>query len=689
MPRNGRAILERAQRCSLFCRTQPDRSVSNRVKTFLQAHSIRNHAVRGRRMGVAGCSQFLEPSLTCAMAVVLMEAAQAPGWFICVVEDMHAIKLVPGRHLASELSISEFDTDGDGGLRIQSGSGALFTLLLVASEASPVCQLACERGGRGSVFHTLSSSETLPDAAGAGAVTSSSLPTWVTGEVEFALKSADQEGIFVGNVPESPTCHAVVGVDTRLGASPLLLRCHCVHTIPTSPSVAEGTASVEAPPLSPLGDWVKLSASDSPPAPAAAASTWHDAAALIARAIAGLASPASSLASFASAGATGLGRMGSNPRSAKGRAREGGLRSDIHRWRHPKHAALADSTPVALDKTAAGAGADSAASGAAADSAPAALDETASGAGADTTAAALEVATPSALVDATHRGIPPEGRAEAAAVGVPWPPADPAGSALACPLSPAQLATFASEGYVVIEDVIPPALLEAAMRAINASIGQLATQAKVFSNKSSRSVPASEQAGSIGTSAPIVALAWQTRAWGAANSLLGAGMVQPPGGAQVALRFPQPPGAELRAGGPRQGRASHWHIDGMDRDRFAPFSLLCGVMLSDTLEADMGQLIVYPRTHLMLAERIRREGAAWVSQAAPRPSLGDIEPVQLRARAGSIVLAHPLLAHRIGLNFSSSIRYAAFFRFRSERHEELRKRLPRHPLAMYPPLNAK
>jgi hypothetical protein len=216
----------------------------------------------------------------------------------------------------------------------------------------------------------------------------------------------------------------------------------------------------------------------------------------------------------------------------------------------------------------------------------------------------------------------------------------------------------------------------------------------------------------------LLALYASTAAAGlVASAMGGAGNVAPVGGCQVAPRYPRPlppeyaveaaqlgmalwssggtagdpvapeSGAAGGGGSPHwaslstlsesrdQGRDDRWHIDGMDKQRAAPFTLLVGVALSDTEEGDMGQLTVYPGSHTVLSDFMARNGeAALVGAGAPRPPLG-VRPVQLRMRAGDIVIAHALTAHRVGFNFSPAIRYACFFRCTHARHEELRPRV--------------
>jgi hypothetical protein len=84
----------------------------------------------------------------------------------------------------------------------------------------------------------------------------------------------------------------------------------------------------------------------------------------------------------------------------------------------------------------------------------------------------------------------------------------------------------------------------------------------------------------------------------------------------------------------------------MDADRVAPFTLLACVVLSDTLEDNCGQLTVHPGDHRTLAAVIRREGASFVTAHAPRPHL-TAPAFQVKARAGDVIFAHPMLPHKV------------------------------------------
>jgi ectoine hydroxylase-related dioxygenase (phytanoyl-CoA dioxygenase family) len=113
----------------------------------------------------------------------------------------------------------------------------------------------------------------------------------------------------------------------------------------------------------------------------------------------------------------------------------------------------------------------------------------------------------------------------------------------------------------------------------------------------------------------------------------------------------------------------------MDKGVAYPFSALVGVALTDTPTADAGQLTVFPGSHGENAALIAARGeAALFGQNAPRPALAA-RPVELRLEAGDAVFAHPLLAHRIGINFTGAVRHALFFRVTHADREPLRARL--------------
>ena len=130
---------------------------------------------------------------------------------------------------------------------------------------------------------------------------------------------------------------------------------------------------------------------------------------------------------------------------------------------------------------------------------------------------------------------------------------------------------------------------------------------------------------------------------------LAAGLLReelPPGrpdSAQLAITIPPWP---HRPGGP--------HVDGISPPlpdgTPGTFSLLVGAWLTDHSEPNRGNLWVWPGTHLRFGAYLSRHGADGLGslhpQAYPPIELG--EPVQVTGPAGSVLIAHYLLAHNIG-----------------------------------------
>ena len=297
----------------------------------------------------------------------------------------------------------------------------------------------------------------------------------------------------------------------------------------------------------------------------------------------------------------------------------------------------------------------------------------------------------------------------AAARPLPLPRAPPA-SALPPPpahaLTPADRAFFLQHGYLHLPGAAPRLAVEAALRTINSSLG--AALAAVPPLPASDAPPAPTHSAHPA----LLGLFASTRVAPAVAALLGARTGPPPAQCQVAPRYPAPlspaaalqalaaaasaahPSAPTPAAGalhatpsllssalPAERRAeaapARWHVDGMDKGKAYPFSLLVGCFLSDTSEDCAGQFTVFPGSHLALAALVAEqgEGALYAAGAARPPLPPSATPLELRVRAGDAVLVHPLLAHRVGRNFSPHIRYACFFRVQAREREGVRGEL--------------
>ena len=146
------------------------------------------------------------------------------------------------------------------------------------------------------------------------------------------------------------------------------------------------------------------------------------------------------------------------------------------------------------------------------------------------------------------------------------------------------------------------------------------------------------------------------------------GPLQPVDYAQIALRFPQPPGTPARDAHLDGIAAPH---NGVDQGTIATFSALAGVYLSD-VEPDGGALTVWPGSHLAHAEYFRRHGPeALLDGMPPDPSGG---PLPLVGRSGYGFLVHYLVGHAVGPHCGPDIRYAVFFRLKARQHDDIGRR---------------
>merc|ERR1719242_2833950 len=126
--------------------------------------------------------------------------------------------------------------------------------------------------------------------------------------------------------------------------------------------------------------------------------------------------------------------------------------------------------------------------------------------------------------------------------------------------------------------------------------------------------------------------------------MFGSAKVRPPGGAQIALRFP-------KVGAPGPLPPKQWHIDGMNVERNngpGTFSLLCGVALSNWTLPYMGNFTVFPNTHHHLGQRLQVMDRQEFNklQASNEKDRFD-NGLMVSAECGDVILCHPFLAHRV------------------------------------------
>ncbi|GMF17338.1 unnamed protein product [Phytophthora fragariaefolia] len=236
-------------------------------------------------------------------------------------------------------------------------------------------------------------------------------------------------------------------------------------------------------------------------------------------------------------------------------------------------------------------------------------------------------------------------------------------------LSESQRQSFRQNGYLQIRGAVPLPLANAALRRINHDLG-------IPGNMIDGGVEGNiKLAGNTSNSDAVLDLYYLSDVYKYVEALVGTDQVVPPQGAQIALRFPE-------LGEPREPLGTEWHTDGMRQGRLHPFTLLAGIALSNVPEPLCGNLTVFPGSHISLHSLLTADGklhghddecykADSVWGDGTLPILGV--PVQLLAARGDLVLAHPNLAHRGGLNFSPDIRYQVYFRIKHKQLDELQE----------------
>jgi hypothetical protein len=129
---------------------------------------------------------------------------------------------------------------------------------------------------------------------------------------------------------------------------------------------------------------------------------------------------------------------------------------------------------------------------------------------------------------------------------------------------------------------------------------------------------------------------------------------------QVALNIP-----------PYSHRPGRPHIDAPDaepagRPVRGTFTMLAGILMTDQLTGNSGNLWAWPGTHLTHAAYFRQHGPRMF---CAYPPIDLPTPEQVTGHAGDLLLAHYLLGHNIGGNYEpGQTRRALYFRISSIGH---------------------
>lgn len=236
-------------------------------------------------------------------------------------------------------------------------------------------------------------------------------------------------------------------------------------------------------------------------------------------------------------------------------------------------------------------------------------------------------------------------------------------------LTQEQRRRFRADGYVVIPGVVAQDLLDAAREQI-AELTERNPPPDGYSGQYSLWLD-DPLPGALGD------LLEKSRAFELASSLTAPRRIEWPAHAQVALTFPP---YLHKPGGP--------HVDGIspteDDGRPGTFTFLAGFLLTDQSHDDMGNLWVWPGTHLAAAGYLRAHGPDALAESAPYPPVDLPEPRQVHGQAGDLLLAHYLLGHNVGGNLAPHVRETVYFRLQTEGHRVRWRDVVQDALAEFP-----
>jgi hypothetical protein len=236
-------------------------------------------------------------------------------------------------------------------------------------------------------------------------------------------------------------------------------------------------------------------------------------------------------------------------------------------------------------------------------------------------------------------------------------------------LTHAQKKQLVEQGFLHVAGVVPPIMVEAARRAINASIGRGMNVADMTRFQAQSFTPELQDA-------PVIAdLFNRTPARPLVESAIGAERLSPVKSGQIALRFPTmkdpPPPLSPHIDG------IHTPTNGVPEGDLHSFTALVGIYLSDVPAAACGNLTVWPGTHWKMAEYFRTHDHREMKTPTPRIELP--QPQAIIGSAGDMIIANYLTVHGVWPNSSPNVRYAVFFRVYSIDHAETQWEAIRDP----------
>jgi len=232
-------------------------------------------------------------------------------------------------------------------------------------------------------------------------------------------------------------------------------------------------------------------------------------------------------------------------------------------------------------------------------------------------------------------------------------------------LSPSDIEAYKRDGFIVCRGLLSPEVIEAAKAKIGEGLEKGVDRSKGFLGlgKGRQTWP-----NEYAKSEEVLNIMRQSPAMRNCETLTDAALVAPPSG-QIALRFKTEDGTKDFG-----AKQLDWHIDAYEKFSAARFAVLVVVALSDWTEDNCGNFCVYPGTHHKVAKMMQEMSwREWNKAVLNSVPLG-VEPHQVKARTGDVILAHPLLAHDVAPNLTDNPRWAVIFRPRfasGSRRDEL------------------
>lgn len=202
------------------------------------------------------------------------------------------------------------------------------------------------------------------------------------------------------------------------------------------------------------------------------------------------------------------------------------------------------------------------------------------------------------------------------------------------------------KGWVIIPQVVPAEMVDAARNTINSTIENYLDSIQT-------------RAHELKTDESLTNLLMATDAFSLIESALGKGKVVPSTNVQCALRFPDHDRKSLNNLRPHID-SFHPSVNG-NPGSIKPFIAIAGFFLNDIEQDNAGNFTVWPETHRQFAKYFEKHGADPELKLGI-PPVNLPQPVQIKAKAGDMIFAHYQLAHTAAANISNATRYAVYIR---------------------------